>query len=106
LRCTSSGNLGCAIATRLHQHLRAVEIVPSLKVTVMVDWPFAGRLAVEIQHVLDAVDSCSMARRRYRHGLRGSAGYCVVTTTVGGTTADIRDRQRGVGDRADRSEAR
>ena len=41
LRCTSSGNCGCAIATRFCTSTCALSrSVPSLKVTVMVSWPF------------------------------------------------------------------
>jgi hypothetical protein len=58
-----------------------------LKVTVMVRLPFEVGLAVEIQHVLDAVDLLLDRRGDgIGDGLRGAPGYCVVTTTVGGTT--------------------
>ena len=41
LRCTSSGSLGCAIATRFCTSTWALSrSVPSLKVTVIVNCPF------------------------------------------------------------------
>ncbi len=41
LRWTSSGSRGCAIATRFCTSTWALSrSVPSLKVTVMVSWPF------------------------------------------------------------------
>ena len=41
LRCTSSGSRGCAMATRFCTSTCALSrSVPSLKVTVMVSWPF------------------------------------------------------------------
>src|SRR6478672_63531 len=56
LRCTSSGNCGCAIATRFCTSTCLVEIGAELEGDGDGELAVRGRLAVHVQHVLDAVD--------------------------------------------------
>ena len=73
----------------LHQHLRLVEIGAELEGDGDGELAIRGRLAVDVQHVLDAVDLLlDRERRRCPDTVCAEApGYCVVTTTVGGTTS-------------------
>src|SRR5579862_6452822 len=153
LRCTSSGNCGVAIATRFCTKTCALSrSVPSLKVMVIVSWPFEvawlymysmsstpliccsigaatvsemvcaeapgyfrsegdgdrelavrGRLAVHVQHVLDAVD---LLLDRSSHGVGNGLrrGARILRGHHHGRRHHLRifgDRQRGIGDRAD-----
>jgi hypothetical protein len=80
----------------LRQHLRDVEVGPDPEGHGHRELAVAGRLAVHVQHVLDAVD---LLFERRRHGARDGLGGCA--------RIDRRDLHRGrhdfriLGDRQD-----
>src|SRR5258708_24285506 len=87
----------------LHQHLRLVEIGAELEGDRDGEIAVRGRLAVEIQHVLDAVDLLlDRGSNRIGNRLRGGAG--ILRGDDDGRRHHLRifrNRQRGVGDCAD-----
>ncbi len=89
LRCTSSGNCGCAIATRFCTSTCALSrSVPSLKVMVMVSWPFEVAWLYMYSMSSTPLICCSMGAATVSEMVCAEApGYCAVTTTVGGTTS-------------------
>ena len=87
----------------LHQHLRLVQVSAELEGDGDGEIAVRGRLAVEIQHVLDAVDLLlDRSGNRVGNGLRGGAR--ILRGDDDGRRHHLRifrDRQRGVGERAD-----
>jgi hypothetical protein len=87
-RCTSSGSRGCAIATRFCTSTCALSrSVPSLKVTVMLSWPFEVAWLYMYSMSSTPLISCSIGVATVSDTVCAEApGYCVVITTVGGAT--------------------